>query len=418
MLNRILSPILAGAMLLSLASCSSTTSNTSTQPSIVVAEGAYDLANMTDPIEALSGIPADTIVAVAGEVELTAQEVLFFTASELSTYHEMMAMYGLYDLPWDLEGEDDIFASTMLQAGAEAALLHRLIPTIADDLEIVLSETDLAELSALLDSVYESVNQDDTLHKYLLWQALLTEDLFDANMHATTLYAYVSDYYFSEGGLMYPDTDEIIAQVEEEGYYRTKHILINTVDLNSPIFDEYGGFAGEFAPLSDEEIAAATDLINELYATLSAETGDLEALFDSLMLEYTQDLDYFGQPNGLDGYQVPLDEMVEPYETASLATKIGEISDIVTSTYGYHIILRLPLVADENYVYDTLNQLAHALQQSWIDENPVILYDPVVELNLKEFYESYSAFRLQLNETLDLALNPAVEEEIAPDAVG
>ena len=71
--------------------------------------------------------------------------------------------------------------------------------------------------------------------------------------------------------------------------------------------------------------------------------------FAALMTEYSQDP---GQPE--EGYTFTKGYMVQEFEDASYALKEGEISDIVETSYGYHIIKRLPI--DEENIKENLLQ--------------------------------------------------------------
>lgn len=61
--------------------------------------------------------------------------------------------------------------------------------------------------------------------------------------------------------------------------------------------------------------------------------------FDSLLQKYGEDPGMTVRKNG---YFFTKGEMVEPFEKAAFALKEGEISYIVETDYGYHIIVRMP----------------------------------------------------------------------------
>jgi len=60
--------------------------------------------------------------------------------------------------------------------------------------------------------------------------------------------------------------------------------------------------------------------------------------FDSLMIAYSEDPGIVSHPNG---YTFVANQMVEEFEAATLALEIGEISPLVQTTHGFHIVMRI-----------------------------------------------------------------------------
>lgn len=277
------------------ASGASSGADASTQPE------AMDLSQVADPYLAVAGVAGDTVVARLGDEDIPASLLLYWTAqtgdadsalevaSVHSRLHLMARQEGLTPDPSVARELEQQYASLASQAGSEALADH------------------------------------------ILWAQLLTRDLLAYLNESRDLFSQLADLRYGEGSGRYPTDAEVNAYLDEAGRYRVKHILLSTTDENRQ-------------PLEDEAViaqkkATADDLLAQLRAA-----EDPIALFDELMHQYSEDPGLTSNP---EGYTTQKGQMVPVFEETSLALKVGEISEVVDSGLGYHIILRLPMDPDE-----------------------------------------------------------------------
>lgn len=122
-------------------------------------------------------------------------------------------------------------------------------------------------------------------------------------------------------------TDEKLKEYYLKEKIKAKHILFSTVDQNR-------------SPLPKEQIDAKKKKADE--TLLKIKSGED---FDKLMNELSEDPGLQSYPSG---YVFGKGEMVPPFEAAAYALKIGEVSEIVTTDFGYHIIKRVEFNFDQN----------------------------------------------------------------------
>ncbi len=163
----------------------------------------------------------------------------------------------------------------------------------------------------------------------------------------------------------------VLNQLSEEG------ISVTDEDVQS-FYDENIEFFGEQVEASHilvEEEETAKEVLEKL------EDGED---FAELAMEYSMDgtaamggeLGYFGR-----------DEMVDSFSEAAFALEIGEISDIVESDFGYHIILKTGFRDSFEDYEEEIRDTLIAQQKRSQDQ---VLFDLIEEANIDVKDSQYS----------------------------
>lgn len=366
-------------------SSSDRSSSSSSGSSSQTEEPTLDLTGVTDPYLATAGVTGDTVVAQAGGVDITAAQWLQWAAS----YADQYAQYFGSDLPWDQDDGSGTMEDAIKEAALQMAQLYALLPGEAAREGVAVDDSQLAEDEASLDKMAEDLGGDEMAQHYL-WQIPLTRQSYlDMRLSAMASGA-IQEARYGENGTQRPTDAQVLAYATDElGIaYRVKHILLTTVDTSKPLTDEDGKQTGEYEPLDEATVAEKRKLAEDILAQLEG-SSDPVALFDDLMHQYSEDTGLSSNP---DGYDAQEGQMVEPFEKASLALKEGEFSGIVESAFGYHIILRLPIIAD-NYRDDYVTYLMTQDNEKLLDSNSAATNEVYDSMDLKAFYENLTALR-------------------------
>lgn len=304
-------------------------------------EGQTDGADSQEA-EAPSGIFYDITGIAPGETLMTVEgrdipaDVYFYWVSYLCSsleyqvgmYYTYYGMYSDYINPddgaihWDVEFLDGQTLGQYARSEAERTILfYTAIEMLAEENGVTLTDEDKAAMEENVASAVADLGSEEEFEQYLA-KLGIDRDTFDQLSSSGYLFDGLTKLVLQEGSPLY-------LAPEDYDQYATyaDHILLATKDLTT----------GE--SLSEEEIAAKRQTAEDLLAQLQA-SDDVGTLFAQLADEYSEDTGRTSNPNG---YIYTPGTMVTAFEDAAAALKPGEISGIVESDYGYHIILRKDL---------------------------------------------------------------------------
>lgn len=311
------------------------------------AETAAPVEVETLDYEALYALhdPAEVVMIVDGK-DVTWGEYfswLYMSAMQTEQYFVAMGNYGV-PLKWsDPVGEDGSTYADSAIAGGENTL--RQLMTIlgyAESQGVEASQETLDAVQAQRESdKLATVGEEGTEEDFaqFLHSLYRSEDAYQrATMANYINLQHYSDTYGANGEKV--SDDQALGYLQENGYLYANHILLTTMDLQT-------GEALEEAAVAEKE-AQAQALAEELQAIQDPE--QLVKRFQELKEEYDEDTGKFTYP---DGYVFLPGEMVAEFEEGVKALADYGVSQPVKTSYGYHVILRLPLTADTVVSYDS-----------------------------------------------------------------
>ena len=311
------------------------------------AETAVPVEVETLDYEALYALhdPAEVVMIVDGK-DVTWGEYfswLYMSAMQTEQYFVSMGNYGV-PLKWaDAAGEDGSTYADAAIAGGENTL--RQLMTIlgyAESQGVEASQETLNAVQAQRESdKLATVGEEGTEEDFAQFLRSLyrSEEAYQRATMANyiNLQNYTDTY--GENGEKVSD-EQALGYLEENGYLYANHILLSTMDLQT-------GEALDEAAVAEKE-AQAQALAEELQAIQDPE--ELVKRFRELKEEYDEDT---GKTTYPDGYVFLPGEMVTEFEEGVKALADYGVSQPVKSSYGYHVILRLPLTADTVVSYDS-----------------------------------------------------------------
>ena len=350
-----------------------------------------DLSQITDPYLTASGLAGDTVVARAGDQDITAAQLLYWINYGAELYLVSSGATSVDDLPWDTDlGDGMTFADQMKRSALDAAAFYALLPAVAQKEGLSVTQETLDALEDQRAQMLEQLGNDETALEHYLWYQMLTWDQMSDLSQRGDLHLQLQDLYYGEGSEGYPTDAEVLSYAQDElGVYRAKHILLATVDTQTR------------EPLDEETIAQKKAQADDLLAQLHA-AEDPVALFDELMNQYSEDPGLAAYPNG---YTAQKGQMVPEFEEAALALRDGEISDVVYSeTTGYHIILRLPL-DPADYRDQLVAQRMQTRTDGWLEEYGVETLEGYDQIDPAAFREQVvliqNAVVAEINDVLE-----------------
>ena len=348
-----------------------------------------DLSKVTDPYLAASGLAGDEVVLKLGEGEITAADYLYWLNRVISDY---LSQFGgqMPTLPWDTEMTDGLtFGQSMSDQALDVAAYYCAVAQLAQQEGLSPDPSVASDTDQYYADLVIQAGADENRVIYTLWSNMLTKDQLTRLNENGDLYNQLYELYFGQDSGNAPTDAEVMAYLEESGQYRAKHILLLTVDMDTR------------EPLDEETIAQKKATADDLLSQLRA-AEDPIALFDTLMQENSEDGGLATNPNG---YIFNAgDPLVGGFREATLALEVGDISDVVETDYGYHIMLRLP-IDPADYRGEVITDGMQKKADQWLEELGLEKTDAFAKLDPADIWEKLSSLQATVYQESSAALS-------------
>ena len=270
--------------------------------------------------------------------------LFYLYARDAANNFDMMKAYYGMDQSWDdvFDQSTGMTYADYVAYGAEQEIAQMVLyENYAAEKGAVLSDEAKADIEAgVLETAKKVLGEDATAEDYVasLSEFYVSPEMYYRMMNTNYLAEETMTAEFGEIGEKMT-SEEVVAELEENSFMTAKHILFMTVDRETgETVDEDTARAAK---------AKAEEIVRELQAI--EDDAERKAKFDEYEAEYNDDP---GREIFTDGYTFVPGTMYPEFEAATEALGDWEVSDIVESTSGYHVIMRLPLSEESLILYD------------------------------------------------------------------
>ena len=269
----------------------------------------------------------------SGDVALTMDQGTVSMGEARLYAYVMKSQYEAYygSSIWDMEIEDGVtFGESMKDVITSQLVQMVILNGQAEDYGVSLSDEDNEAVEEYVENFKTNIGED------VMTDEGITEDDVRSVVQKSTLAGNVYQAMFDAEKVELTDEEKADATC-----IKVQHILISTTDTTKKD-DE-----GNTVDMTDEEKEAylAGQKAKAEEALEKAKNGED---FQTLADEYSSENAGFEFSFDKNGYDpVNMTSMVEPFYTAAWQLGEGELSDLVESQYGYHIIKCISLNDEE-----------------------------------------------------------------------
>ena len=324
-----------------------------------------------------TGVAPDAIVASLNGNGASADLVAYWIGYDVSYLDSYMQYYTGSSLDWDYTLSDGTNITDYIKSNVYSSVKqHLVLENLANKYGVTLTE---GQESAMADSDQTYIDQygSEEAFEEEIAKLGIRRETYDRVARSNYLYQNLYQLYNTEGSALYASDEDLAVYAADQNYITADHILLSTKDLTT----------GE--ALTDEQKAEKKALAEEIKQKLDACEGDIDeltALFQELADQYSEDP---GRETYPTGYTFTTGSMVQEFEDAAYALSEGEVSEVVESSFGYHILLRLPLdksaAADEvreeyftNFIAEQVDAATMATSADYDKLDPQALYEAIV----------------------------------------
>ena len=324
-----------------------------------------------------TGVAPDAIVASLNGNGASADLVAYWIGYDVSYLNSYMQYYTGSSINWDDTLSDGTNITDYIKSNVYSSVKqHLVLENLANKYGVTLTE---GQESAMADSDQTYIDQygSEEAFEEEIAKLGMRRETYDRVARSNYLYQNLYQLYNTEGSALYASDEDLAVYAADQNYITADHILLSTKDLTT----------GE--ALTDEQKAEKKALAEEIKQKLDACEGDIDeltALFQELADQYSEDP---GRETYPTGYTFTTGSMVQEFEDAAYALSEGEVSEVVESSFGYHILLRLPLdksaAADEvreeyftNFIAEQVDAAAMATSADYDKLDPQALYEAIV----------------------------------------